>query len=99
MKALKDVAMRNGKVSVVFIRVNTGRLSEVLPQQVETVREVLASIHSSKPKGYHVNYVDYRDDHVHVLESEKKESGVDNVKKFHTEDVDENEKATRTLAK
>jgi len=29
------------------------------------------------------------DDHAHVLESEKKESGVDNVKKFHTENFDE----------
>ena len=36
-----------------------------------------------------MNYVDYRDDHVHVLESEKNESGIDSVKKFHTENFDE----------
>ena len=35
-----------------------------------------------------MNYVDYRDDHVHVLEYEKKESGIDSVKKFHTENFD-----------
>ena len=92
MKALKDVAMRNGNDSVAFIRVNTGRLSEVLPQEVETVREVLANIHSSTPKGYHVNY--YRDDHAHVLESEK-DSGFDSVKKFHIENFDEKARRIR----
>ena len=82
MTALKDAAIRNGNDNVVFIRVNTGRLSEVLPQQVETVREVLANIHSSKPKGYHVYYVDYPVNHAHVLESEKDEAGFDSIEKF-----------------
>ena len=40
--------------NVVFIRVNTGQMTEVLPRQVKTVREALAIIRSSKPKGYHV---------------------------------------------
>ena len=48
--------------NVVFIRVNTGQMTEV----VKTVREALAIIRSSKPKGYHVYYVDYPVNHAHV---------------------------------
>jgi hypothetical protein len=84
----KDEANKNYS-NVVFIRVNTGQMTEVLPRQVETVREALANIHSSKPNGYHVYYVDYPANHAHVLESEKDEAGFDSIEKLHTKNFDE----------
>ena len=94
MKALKDAAVEQGFNNAVFLRINTGNWTEVSEAQVDTVNDVLAGIFADKPEGYHVYYVDYDDDHVHVQESEKKESsGIHLVKKFHTEGFDP--KATR----
>ena len=90
----KDEANKNYS-NVVFIRVNTGQMTEVLPRQVETVREALANIHSSKPKGYHVYYVDYPVNHAHVLESEKDEAGFDSIEKLHTKNFDEKQTRIR----
>ncbi len=93
MKALKDAAAEKGFNNAVFIRINTGNWTEVSEAQVDTVNDVLTGIFADKPEGYHVYYVDYDDDHVHVQESEKTESGIRLVKKFHTEGFDP--KATR----
>ena len=88
MKAIRDEARRLGYNNVVFIRVNTGNYTDVLPQQLQTVRGVFEKILSQEPdanaKRYDVYYVDYDDDHVHVKESEKAEAGFDRVEKYHT---------------
>lgn len=85
MWELKKEAMKDDDVdSAVFIRINTGLENEVSQDQVQTVNSVLDHIHSTKPKGYHVYYVDYDDDHTHVKESKKEASGFCSVRTFHT---------------
>jgi hypothetical protein len=100
-ESLKKEANRLGMENVVFIRVNTGNLTQVSPKQLVTIGKVLKEIRFDMPAGCSIHYVDYEEDHVHVqasIESMKEALGfIDNVKINHSEYFDG--KATKLTAK
>eukprot|EP00985_Skeletonema_marinoi_P026724 scaffold20968_cov120-Skeletonema_marinoi.AAC.3 len=82
MNTLRKEAVVQGYTQVIFVRIGTGNQRKVVESQVEFVSKHLHELKSNvQPNRYSVHYIDYPDDHHHVIASKDKQH-FDEVKVF-----------------
>ncbi|KAK1737667.1 helicase-associated domain-containing protein [Skeletonema marinoi] len=70
MNTLRKEAAAQGYTQVIFVRIGTGDQRKVVESQVEFVSKLLHELKSNvQPNRYSVHYIDYPDDHHHVIAS------------------------------